>query len=131
MNDGRPAPDAPRRGPDDRGSAAAEFAVVVPVLLLLFFAMITLASLHFDQLRLQSAARDAARAGSVSPADACSTAETVLGGNDVGTLTCAIVETCTTGALRVHLVARQSLEIPFIGSRELALDASSSFVCPQ
>lgn len=131
MNDGRPAPDAPRRGSDDRGSAAAEFAVVVPVLLLLIFAMITLASLYFDQLRLQSAARDAARTGSVSVADACSTAATALGGNDVGTLTCTIVDTCSSGALRVRLVARQNLAIPFIGSRDVTLDASSSFVCPQ
>ena len=131
MNDGRPAPDAPRRGPDDRGSVAAEFAVVVPVLLLLLFAMITLASLYFDQLRLQSAARDAARVGSVSPAEACSTAETALSGNDVGTLTCTIVDSCSSGALRVRLVARQNLTIPVIGSRELSLDASSSFVCPQ
>lgn len=131
MNDGRPAPGAPRRGPDDRGSAAAEFAVVVPVLLLLVFAMITLASLYFDQLRLQAAARDAARTGSVSAADACSTAETALGGDDVGTLTCTIVDTCSSGALRVRLVARRNLDIPFVGSRDVTLDASSSFVCPQ
>jgi hypothetical protein len=31
----------------------------------------------------------------------------------------------------VRLVARQNLTIPVIGSRELSLDASSSFVCPQ
>lgn len=131
MNNRRPAPDALRREPDDRGSAAAEFAIVVPVLLLLIFTMITLSSVYFDQLRLQAAARDAARIGSVNASEACTTARSALGANDIGTLSCAIASSCTTGTVRVELTSTQNLAVPFIGDRSVTLQASSSFVCPQ
>ncbi|NDC11807.1 MAG: pilus assembly protein, partial [Actinobacteria bacterium] len=65
VNPRRPAPGSPCRGSVDNGSAAAEFAIVAPIFLLLLFIMVTLASVFFDQLHLQSAARDSARAGAI------------------------------------------------------------------
>jgi len=122
-------------GPDsasaDRGSAAAEFAIVVPVLLLLLFTMVTLASVFFDQLQLQAAARDAARVGAVAIADACTTAQASLNGNDVGNVQCFVVDNCTSGAVRMSLAATKVYSVPFLGTRNVVLTARSSFVCPQ
>ena len=131
MNHRRLTPGVPRRGSDDRGSAAAEFAIVVPVLLLLLFIMVTLASVFFDQLQLQAAARDAARVGAVQITDACTTAQTSLSGNDVGSVQCLVVNTCTSGAVRMSLAATKSYSIPLLGTKKVVLTATSSFVCPQ
>lgn len=131
MTTRRLTPGFPRRGSDDRGSAAAEFAVVVPVLLLLLFVMVTLASVFFDQLHLQSAARDGARAGSVQIANACSVANGSLASNDVGAVTCTTLTTCTSGAVKVSLQAVKPYAVPLLGSRTVTLTATSSFTCPQ
>ncbi len=131
MTTSRPAPGAPRRGPDDQGSAAAEFAVVVPVLLLLLFVMVTLASVFFDQLHLQAAARDGARAGAAQITNACTVANGSLASNDVGTVTCTTPTTCSTGTVKVSLRAVKPYSVPLLGSRTVTLTATSSFVCPQ
>jgi Flp pilus assembly protein TadG len=131
VSEGRLVPDSPRRGPGDHGSASAEFAIVVPVLIALLFLIVTLASVFFDQLQLQSAARDGARVGVVDINVACSTATTALARNDVGTVTCLITSDCNSGAVRVALTAAKRYSIPVIGSRVVELDATSSFVCPQ
>jgi Flp pilus assembly protein TadG len=57
-----------RRSADDRGAAAVEFAVVVPIVFLLLFGMIDYGvMLSFRQSVSQSAA-EGARAGAVTPA---------------------------------------------------------------
>lgn len=131
MTISRLAPGAPRRGPDDRGSAAAEFAVVVPVLLLLLFIMVTLASVFFDQLHLQAAARDGARAGAAQIDNACSVANGSLASNNVGNVTCTTLTTCSAGAVKVSLVAVKPYSVPLLGPRTVTLTATSSFTCPQ
>ena len=93
--------------------------------------MITLASVFFDQLQLQAAARDAARVGAVAIGDACTTAQASLDGNDVGTVQCFVVDNCTSGAVRMSLAATKVYSIPFLGTRNVVLTANSSFVCPQ
>jgi uncharacterized membrane protein len=123
--------DSPRRGPNDRGSVAAEFAIVAPLLLVLLFIMVTLASIFFDQQHVQSAARDAARAGSVAISDACTVAEDALSNNDIGTLTCLVIEDCSAGSVKMSLSASRSYSIPLLGDRNVTLSATSSFVCPQ
>ena len=127
----RLALDGPRRGPNDRGSVAAEFAIIAPLLLVLLFIMVTLASIYFDQLHIQSAARDAARVGSVAITDACTVAQNALSNNDIGTLTCLVVEDCSSGAVKMSLSAAHSYSIPLLGDRDVTLSATSSFVCPQ
>ena len=54
----------PRRG-NDRGAAAVEFALVVPILLMILFAIITFGFLLAQELAIENAARQAARYGAV------------------------------------------------------------------
>lgn len=131
MSEGRLVPDSPRWGPGDHGSASAEFAIVVPALIALLFLIVTLASVFFDQLQLQSAARDGARVGVVDIDQSCSVAADALRTNDVGTVTCLITSTCDSGSVRVALSAEKQYSVPILGTRVITLDATSSFVCPQ
>ena len=109
--------------------AAVEFALVLPLLVVLLFVIVNGGLLYLDQLHLQSAARDAARVASVDSAQACGTALAELSGHDMGTTSCVLVQDCRQGVAEVRLTARQNIEVPVIGRRVVDLDASSSFVC--
>jgi Flp pilus assembly protein TadG len=50
-----------RRKSHDRGAAAVEFALIIPVLLLLVFGIIEFSRLYNEQISLTNAARSAAR----------------------------------------------------------------------
>ena len=125
----RRTPPAPRRGSDERGTAAVEFALVLPLLVGLLFLMITAGSLYIDQQNLQSVARDAARTASVDPSRACATATANLSGNDVGSLGCQVVSDCVAGVSRVQLTSVQTFSLPILGDKQVTLSASSSFSC--
>ena len=114
---------------DDRGVVAVEFALVLPILVVLLFTIILAGSVYVDQLHLQSVARDAARVGAVDPDIACDLALDELSGNEMGQVDCAVVTGCSTGVFKVALSATQDLEIPLVGGRVVTLRASSSFVC--
>ena len=118
-----------RRGPDDRGAVAVEFALVLPLLIVLLFTIVLGGAGFLDQL--QTAARNAARVGSVTPAGACGTATSELIGNDVGAVTCELLENCATGTIRVRLTAQQTVSLPLVGDRNVTLHASSSYACPR
>ena len=127
---GRPTPHARGRELDDRGVVAVEFALVLPLLVVLLFTIVVAGSVYVDQMHLQSAARESARAGSVNPAVACDVARTELAGNSMGATSCSVVSGCSTGAFKVALSATQTFSIPVVGNRSVTLHASSSFMCP-
>src|SRR5438093_6104682 len=56
-------------GQSERGSAAVEFALVLPILLVLVLALVQVGLLVRDELVLVGAARAAARQAAVSPDD--------------------------------------------------------------
>ena len=120
-----------RRKPDDDGVVAVEFALVVPLLIVLLFTIILGGAVYLDQLQLQSAARNAARAGSVTPTGACNAATAELAGNNVGSVSCELLENCSTGVVRVRLTAQQTVSLPLVGDRNVTLRASSSYACPR
>ena len=105
--------------------------MVLPLLIVLLFTIILGGGVYLDQLNLQSAARNGARVGSVTPASACSAATADLVGNDVGSVTCDVLDTCTTGLMRIRLTARQTVPLPIVGDRNVTLHASSSYACPR
>jgi len=125
----RSVPGSKTRGPDDAGVVAVEFALVVPLLIVLLFTIILGGSVWLDQMHLQSAVRNAARVGAVAPSSACSAATTDLTGNDVGTVTCDLLDDCSSGTARVQLTALQTIDLPLVGERNVTLHATSSFVC--
>lgn len=117
------------RGSNDGGVASVEFALVVPLLVLLLFGLVVAGSVYLDQLNLQSAARNAARAGSISSATACTTAQAELAAQSVGNLQCNVLGTCSTGGFRVELKANRTVTVPLLGDRNVNLTATSTFAC--
>ena len=122
---------ARRVKPGDEGVVAVEFALVLPLLIVLIFTVVLGGSVYLDQLHLQSVARNAARAGSVDAAKACSIALTELASNDVGTVQCNVLKSCTqsTGVAQIQLTSVQTVSVPLVGDKVVTLHASSSFIC--
>ena len=118
------------RDAHDHGGVAAEYGVL-PLLIVLLFTIILGGAVYLDQLQLQSAARNAARAGSVTPTGACDAATAELTGNNVGSVSCELLENCSTGVVRVRLTAQQTVSLPLVGDRNVTLRASSSYACPR
>jgi Flp pilus assembly protein TadG len=127
----RSVPGSRTRGPDDAGVVAVEFALVLPLLIVLLFTIILGGGVYLDQLNLQSAARNGARVGSVTPTSACVAATTDLAGNDVGTVSCEVLDNCTAGRMRLRLTAQQTVPLPIVGDRSVTLRATSSYACPR
>lgn len=113
----------------DPGVAAVEFAMVLPLLVVLLFTIVNGGLVYLDQLHLQSTARDAARVASVQPGQACAGALSELADGHVGNVNCELVQDCSTGVAEVSLAARQIISLPVIGNRTVNLNASSKFVC--
>ena len=122
---------ARRVKPGDEGVVAVEFALVLPLLIVLIFTVVLGGSVYLDQLHLQSVVRDAARAGSVDTTKACSIAIAELAPNDVGTVQCNVLKSCSlsTGVAQIQLTSVQSVFIPLVGNKVVTLHASSSFIC--
>jgi hypothetical protein len=104
---------------------------VLPLLIVLLFTIILGGGVYLDQLNLQSAARNGARVGSVTPTSACVAATTDLAGNDVGTVSCEVLDNCATGTMRLRLTAQQTVPLPIVGDRSVTLRATSSYACPR
>lgn len=124
----RPAPDS-RRGSGDDGVASVEFALVVPLLVAFIYIAVIAGSVYVDQLQIQAVARDAARIGSVVPTSACPTARAELATNNVGSVQCDLLQSCSAGTVQLRIVAVQTVSIPIVGDKRVTLRASSSFIC--
>jgi hypothetical protein len=89
----------------DRGAAALEFALVVPVLAVLVFGMIDYGLYFTDSLGARDGARVAARQGSVANFNGvCPSGYDGSGDPDLATLACTAVE--QTGAIGGDVYAR-------------------------
>jgi len=70
-----------RRRGEDQGSAAVEFVLVLPVLLIILFSIIDFGRMLHAKLQLAEAAREGARAAALQTGeDAINTVDTLVGG---------------------------------------------------
>lgn len=118
-----------RRGQRDRGVAAVEFALVLPVLLVVLFGIVVAGLVYVDHLQLQSAARDGARAGALSPGAACSTALDRVAAVGDGATSCQETSTCPGVDSSLTLELARQVSIPLLGERTVGLSASAAFAC--
>lgn len=125
----RRASDRGSRRDADPGLAAVEFALVLPVLVILLFGIVVAGTVYVDHLRVQSAAHDGARAGAISPGQGCSTAVQRVADISGASVTCSAPASCPGTTSTVDLVVAETVSIPLLGSRTVRLSASSVFQC--
>lgn len=107
---------------------ALELALVLPVLVMLFYGIISF-GLAFNRLQgVHAAAREAARVGAVVPGAECARADEALQGLDI-TSTCTVEVTCPGERVVVTVVADTLIDIPFVGSRTVSLTGRGDFRC--
>ena len=132
---GRRERSLPPRDHSDDGVAAVELAIVLPLLIGVIVLAVVAGTAAVGQLRLEAAARDAARAGSVVAGAECSTALESLGavgsdaGPTLGAVTCTPVSVCPGTDSRVTLTATRNVTIPLVGVRTIDLSADARFDC--
>ena len=78
MHSARPKPPVAGRRARERGQELAEFAIVVPLLLLIVFGVLDLGRVFFAAITIANAAREGARYGMVYPADTAGIETAVL-----------------------------------------------------
>ncbi len=128
---GPPRPSHRVSDADDSGLAAVEFALIVPLIVVLLFAVITAGTAAAGQLSLQAAARDGARAEAVVPNSGCTTAINRLGDSSavVGDVVCSTAMSCPGERNNIEISANRVVSIPLLGDRTIALSASASYEC--
>ena len=121
----------PGRVGDDSGVAAVEFALVLPLIVMLVFAAITAGTIATAQLDVNSTARDAARAGALDSNAACTLAAARLAdaSSALGTTSCTHIATCPGVDSVIRIDATRTVAIPFIGDRTIDLSSTASYRC--
>jgi len=110
-----------RRGRGDRGQATVEFALVLPLLVIVVAGVIWVGQLMTTQVQLENAAREGARAAAIEPARAASVADDavrrVVGG--------AVVHTSVDSTYVTVEVRKEIDGVPLVGvgARTLTADA--------
>ena len=120
---------------NERGAVAAEFALLIPVFLLLVFGMVQLGLTWQRQEAVSASAREAARIASLPTADAfdaCSRADAALAGSTfTSTPQCNVVGDCGSGSSSVQVVitVENAIDIPFYGTPTFTLTGRGDFRC--
>lgn len=125
----RRSPGSAARRSADPGLAAVEFALVLPVLVILLFGIVVAGTVYVDHLRVQSAAHDGARAGAIASGQGCSTALQRVSSIGGATASCSAPTICPGTTSSVSLRISEIVSIPILGSRTVTLTASSEFRC--
>jgi len=96
----------------DRGAAAVEFALVLPVLLLLVLGAIDWGYFFFVQQVVTNAAREAARVGSLTPYDPANVAADATAKNEAETVATAYIGNAgLSGAPGVDVTSAASVRV--------------------
>jgi Flp pilus assembly protein TadG len=104
----------PARARRDRGQAAVEFAIALPVVVVLVLGIVQLVVVVRDQLAVELAAREAARAASVSASPEASAARAAREATGLE----PIAVTTHVGSDRVTVAIEyvSSTDVPLVGS---------------
>ena len=135
------------RAKNDDGASTVEFALVVPVLILILFGIIEFGILFAQQLSLNSGARQGARAGVVGDKSCSAVATSARSASEsIGIDTATITVTSSVDgstcsgdskpceghrgdALTVSLTYPGSIEIPLFGSVGVTLRGKGEYRC--
>lgn len=126
-----PLPNPPPRPPRERGAVAVEFAIILPVLVLLLFGIIEFGRGYNAKIALQGAVREGARVLAIDSGDPVAA---TLGGAPSLDPTDVTVSTsprpCAAGT-EASVSASYPFEytIPFFGSSTLTLEATGVMRC--
>ncbi len=103
------------------------------MLLALLVGVVIAGTAAIGHLKVQSAARDGARAGSVEAGVGCTVALDRLVGTSatVGGPTCAAIAVCPGTNSTVAVTATRIVTIPLVGDKTITLNAESTFECQQ
>ena len=131
--------------PRDRGSVAVEFALLLPVLLLIIFGVIDFGRAINDQITLTQAAREGARLASLGYSTAAVQTRAQSAATGLSPVTVTVTSSCAAGAgLGVDAVVQTSYQFSFVtpvgafasmfgsasfGSSTLTLTATGEMPC--
>jgi Flp pilus assembly protein TadG len=104
--------------PSERGTAAVEFALVLPLILVVALALVQTGLLFRDRLLVEAAARAGARAAAVQPDDAAArdAAVSAAVGIDGSALAVAVTREPGRGApVTVDVTYDDPVRVPFVG----------------
>ena len=105
----------------DRGQATVEFALVLPLLVLVLAGVVWVGNIMLTQVRLEHAAREGARVAAVEPARASSVATAAVG----RTMPSASTNIGFDGDYVVVTVTKTVDGVPFIGVGARTLEADA------
>ena len=129
-----------RRARDERGAAAVEFALVLPLLILLVFGIAYFSIGYNRKQGLQAAAREGARLGALpqsTSTDIRNKVQSALAGSVPGTPTVTITPGGTRpcdlapvgSTVKVKVTAPYSFDIPLFGSQSISMSGTGEFKC--
>lgn len=106
-----------RRRTDDRGAAAIEMAIILPILILLGFGVIDLGRVLFTYIAVQEAAQEGAMYGSFIPDDHSAVRQRVIESVDSPVLEAGEVTVTCPGSDRLEVGVTHELELltPLVG----------------
>jgi Flp pilus assembly protein TadG len=114
---------------DDEGLAAVEFALVLPLLVVLLFGIVVTGLVFIGRMQVQAAAREGARAGAIVSGQGCSAARQQLADFAPSSISCTEIRDCSTTGSRVEVRVVETVSIPLLGDREVTHDSSSVYAC--
>jgi Flp pilus assembly protein TadG len=124
-----------RRSRQDRGAIIAEFAVILPVLLILVFGVIEMSIAFNRHQAVHASAREGARVASipgVSNADACNRANAALTGiNFSSAPNCSVSGDCSgnSESVDVTVTANHDIRLLFVSTINVNISGEASFRC--
>jgi uncharacterized membrane protein len=102
-------------GARDRGATAVEFALLLPLLLLVLFGMVDFGRMLNDQITLTQAAREGARLAALGYSAATVTSRAEAAATELSPVTVTVVTSCPAGAgPGVDAVVKASYAFSFV-----------------